>query len=75
MGEGAETEPYRILKDSCSHVKLVSQPKEIHALEVLYIDFMTVIYQNGKSRVHIMPILDHQSKLVVRHALGAGANT
>ena len=58
-----------------SQINLVSQLEEIHDLEVLYTDFTEIIYQRGKARVQLMPIVDHQSKLVVGHALGPSANT
>lgn len=64
-----------LLRESMSQLNLVSQLKEIHDLEVLSPDFTEVIYQRGKARAQLMPIVDHQSKLVVGHALGPSANT
>lgn len=64
-----------ILKEAGSAINLVSRLKEIDDLEVLYTDFTEIVYQKGQAKAQLMPIIDHQSKLAVGHALGPSANT
>jgi len=61
---------HKLLKEVGSRMNLVSQLKEIGDLEVLYTDFSEVISQKGRAKAQLMPIVDHQSKLVVGHAVG-----
>lgn len=47
----------------------------IGILQILYTDFTQIIYANGTKKAELMPILDHQSKLVTGWALGPTATT
>ena len=64
-----------LLKEAGSKINLVAHLKEIDDLEVLYTDFTEIIYHRGLSKAHLMPIIDHSSKLVAGHALGESADT
>ena len=52
---------------------LVAGLEEIGAFEVLYTDFTELVYATGKA--FLIPLLDHRTKLVLGHALGASTNT
>lgn len=43
--------------------------------EVAYADFSELVYAEGKRRAHLIPILDHASKLVLGWAVGDRADT
>jgi len=64
-----------ILNEARSHINLVSSLDTIDDFDVLYTDFTELVYQRGKAKAQLMPILDHQSKLAAGHALGDRADT
>jgi putative transposase len=68
--------PIRILlRDAGSKINLVQSLERIDDFEVLYTDFTEIRYQRGKTKAQWMPIIDHSSKLIVKHALNESANT
>ena len=64
-----------LLEQAGSKVNLVARLETIDDLEVLYTDFTEIVYQSGRCRAQLMPIVDHGSKLVVGHALGPSCDT
>ena len=64
-----------LLKEAGPLVNLVAQLEEIDDFEVLYTDFTQIRYQRGHGRAQWIPIIDHNSKLVLGHALGESSNT
>jgi putative transposase len=68
--------PLRVLlRNAGSKLHLVQSLDRIDDFEVLYTDFTEIHYQNGRTKAHWMPIIDHRSKVIVGHALGESANT
>ena len=65
----------RLIKAAGSRVNLVSSLSEISEFEVLYTDITEIVYQRGKGKAKLMPILDHASKLVLGHAVSETADT
>ena len=65
----------KLLKETGPRVNLVAGLSEIDDFEVLYTDFTEIVYRRGRAKAHLMPILDHRSKLVVGYALGEADNT
>ncbi len=64
-----------IIREAGPYANLVAALDAIDDFEVLYTDFTEIIYQRGKSKAELMPIIDHRSKLAVGHALGESADT
>ncbi len=76
MTKEAGNNPIRsIVKKAGSGVNLVVGLHDIRELEVLYTDFTEIRYQKGMAKAHLMPIVDHVSKLVVGHSMGENADT
>lgn len=65
----------RLLRQSGDKINLVAKLEGIDNLKVLYTDFTEIIYRGGHAKAHLMPIVDHASKLVVGHALGPNKDT
>jgi putative transposase len=51
---------------------LVARLEQIGLFQVAYTDFTELLYANGKHRAHLIPIVDHVSKLVYGWAVGEG---
>jgi len=65
-----------LLKKSGSKINLVAQlGDDIEDLKVFYTDFTEIIYQRGRAKAQLMPIIDHRSKVAVGHALGPAKDT
>lgn len=64
-----------IIKEAGLRINLVATLVAINDFEVLYTDFTEIVYQMGKAKAELMPIIDHSSKLAVGHALGESADT
>lgn len=64
-----------LINEAGSRVNLVASLDDIDDFEVLYTDFTELVYQRGKAKAELMPIIDHCSKLAVGHALGESADT
>ena len=68
--------PLRVLlQDAGSKINLVQSLERIDDFDVLYTDFTEIRYQQGRTKAHWMPIIDHCSKVIVGHALGECADT
>jgi len=67
----------RLVQEAGAKGNLVASltEEEIEELEVLYTDFTELVYDGGRRKAYLMPILDHRSKLVVSHALGERKDT
>lgn len=64
-----------LLEEAGQMVNLVASLDEIDDFDVLYTDFTEILYRRGQGKAQLMPIIDHQSKMVVGHALGESADT
>lgn len=64
-----------LINEAGSQANLVASLENIDDFEVLYTDFTEIIYQRGKAKAQLMPIIDHCSKFVAGHALGESADT
>lgn len=64
-----------LLSEAGQMVNLVASVDEIDDFDVLYTDFTEIRYQRGHGKTQLMPIIDHQSKMTVGHALGESADT
>ena len=51
---------------------LIAQLEEIDLFQVAYTDFTELVYADGKHKAHLIPIIEHVSKLVYCWALGDG---
>jgi len=56
-------------------VNLVARLKKIEAFDVLYTDFTEILYDKGKKKAYLMPLIDHNSKLAVGWAVGPADNS
>lgn len=56
-------------------MNLVAQLEEIFLFEVSYTDFTELVYANGRRKARLMPIVEHDSKVVLGWALGKTADT
>jgi putative transposase len=52
-----------------THINLVATLWDIDVLDVVYTDFTEIVYANGRRKAHLMPLVDHASKVVVGWAL------
>ncbi|MBE0711556.1 MAG: transposase [Candidatus Aminicenantes bacterium] len=65
----------KLLQETGAKVNLVAGLTEIDDFEVLYTDYTEIVYQRGRRKAQLMPLVDHANKLVVGHALGEADNT
>lgn len=65
----------RVITQAGDRANLVAQLASIDVFEVVYTDFTELLYTSGRRKAHLMPLLDHVSKLVVGWAVGQQANT
>jgi len=63
-----------LLRETGRRVNLVAILKEIEDFDVLSTDFTEIRYAQGQAKPHLMPIIDHKSKLVLGHAFGESAD-
>jgi transposase InsO family protein len=54
---------------------LVAGRETIQAFEVAYTDLTELVYANGRRKAYLIPILDHDSKMVLGWAVGERAVT
>lgn len=54
---------------------LVAPLKQISVFQVSYTDFTELVYADGKHKAHMIPIIDHVSKLVYGWAVGEGPDS
>jgi transposase InsO family protein len=64
-----------LLQEAGSLVNLVARLEEIDDFEVLYTDFTQIRYQRAHAKAQWIAVIDHKSKLILGHALGASPNT
>jgi putative transposase len=55
-------------------VNLLAQLEQVEPLMVVQTDFTELPFAGGRHRAHLMPILDHASKVVLGWAVGASTN-
>jgi len=65
----------RAITSAGARANLLLQLETIRVLEVFYTDFTELIYAGGRGKAHLIPILDHVSKLVLGWAVGRRAVT
>lgn len=58
-----------------AHINLVASLTTIRVLEVLHTDFTELVYANGQRKAHLIPLLDHTSKVVLGWAVAERATT
>ena len=51
-------------------INLVADREDIEPFEVAYTDFTELVYANGRLKAHLIPIIDHGSKLVLGWVVG-----
>jgi putative transposase len=56
-------------------INLVTGRETIHPFEIAYTDFTELVYDNGRRKAYLIPILDHASKMVLGWAVGKRAVT
>ena len=67
--------PRAHLKRRGRRVNLVRGMVEPGPLQVLYTDFTELWYDRGKKKAYLIPLLDHETKLVLGWAVGARKDT
>ncbi len=60
---------------SGARANLVAQLGHIEPFQVAYTDFTTVVYANGQRKAHLIPIVEHVSKLACGWAVGEHDDT
>lgn len=64
----------RLLKETGPKINLVSNLTSLDDFDVLHTDFREILYRRGRAKAEMMPIVDHESKLVVGYSLRESAN-
>jgi len=67
----------QVITAAGDHINLVAEVEkdEIETFDVAYTDFTELIYADGHRKAHLIPIIDHASKMVLGWALGDRAVT
>lgn len=65
----------RVIREVGARANLVGRLEHIRVLDVLYTDFTELVYAQGRTRAHLIVILDHGSKVVLGWAVGEHADT
>lgn len=65
----------RVLKQMGDRINLVPRLKNIRPLQLLYTDFTELLFDCGRQKAQLMPLIDHVSKLVVGWAVGRSDNS
>ncbi|MCJ7567122.1 MAG: IS3 family transposase [Anaerolineales bacterium] len=65
----------QVITAAGDRINLVAKKDEIGPFEVAYTDFTELVYADGRRKAHLMPIVDHASKMVLGWALGDRAVT
>lgn len=64
----------RVIVAAGRRINLLAQLEEIEPLDVLQTDFTELRYAGGTQKAHLMPIIDHASKVAFGWTVGASAN-
>ena len=56
-------------------INLVAGRETIEAFDVAYADFTVLVYDNGRRKAYLIPIIDHASKMFLGWAVGKRAVT
>lgn len=67
----------QVIAAAGDRINLVAQAEkdEIETFDVAYTDFTELVYADGRRKAHLIPIIDHTSKMVLGWALGDRAVT
>ena len=65
----------QVIASAGVRVNLLATLTAIECLHVLHTDFTELVYANGRAKAHLIPLLDHTSKVVLGWALGERAIT
>jgi transposase InsO family protein len=67
----------QVITAAGDRINLVAKAEkdEIETFDVAYTDFTELIYEDGHRKAHLIPIIDHASKMVLGWALGDRAVT
>jgi putative transposase len=58
------------IQDTGSRINLVAQLERIGLFQVLYTDFTELWFADGRQKAHLIPIIEHRSKLAFGWAIG-----
>ena len=65
----------QVLRQMGVRINLVPQLKKIRPLELLFTDFTELLFDRGRQKAYLMPIIDHVTKLAVGWAVGPANNS
>ncbi len=65
----------QVITAAGDRINLVAKKDEIGLFEVAYTDFTELVYADGRRKAHLIPIIDHASKMVLGWAVGNRAVT
>lgn len=65
----------KVITAAGDRINLVAPQESIEPFEVVYTDFTELVYANGQRKAYLIPIIDHDSKLVLGWAVGERAVT
>jgi hypothetical protein len=65
----------RAIKTAGARANLLGDLETIAPLDVFYTDFSEIVYDGGRAKAHLIPILDLGSKVALGWSLGAQGNS
>ena len=65
----------QVLRQMGARINLLPQLKKIRPLHLLFTDFTELLFDRGRQKAYLMPIIDHMSKLAVGWAVGPADNS
>jgi transposase InsO family protein len=65
----------RAIKTAGARANLLGDLIAIEPLDVFYTDFSEIVYDGGRAKAQLIPILDHRSKVALGWSLGAQGNS
>jgi putative transposase len=65
----------RAIKTAGARANLLRALESIKPLDVFYTDFTEIVYDGGRAKARLIPILDHGSKVTLGWSLGTQANS
>ncbi len=65
----------QVIASAGARINLLATLTDIGCLQVLHTDFTELVYANGQRKAHLIPLLDHTSKVVLGWAVAERATT
>jgi len=65
----------QVLRQMGDRINLLPQLKNVRPLELLFTDFTELLFDRGRQKAYLMPIIDHVTKLAVGWAVGSANNS